>query len=230
MFIVVPSGAFALYKIVNYFSGDNAVTSSGNVKSKSGYTSEMKYPKLMDAVLSGEASGYNDHNYYNPSLRGYVQGKWGNKYSLLTKNLVDYTISEILSFQSNSRNTSAGQLWAVGRYQIIPTTLRATYPSAGLKLTDKFSPSNQDKLGMALLRKRPKTWSYLTKKTNDTATSLNAAALDLAMEWSSIGVPYSLLGHWKVNVAKNESYYKPQDRATTPTEKIQNALKESRNA
>ncbi len=233
MYIVVPSGAFALYKIVNYFSGEDATTSSGGVTTSSGYTKEMKYPALMDAILKGESVGYNDHNYYNPSLRGYVQGKWGNKYSLLTKNLSEYTIGEIMAFQKNSRSTSAGQLWATGRYQIIPSTLLGIYKDAGLKLTDKFSPSNQDKLGMALLRKRPDAWKYLTKKVSDTDTNLLSAAKGIAMEWSSVGVPYDMRGHFK-NVVKNESYYARYggggDVASTPTEKVQKALKEGRKA
>jgi hypothetical protein len=220
--LLAVGGAYSLYKIVTYFSSDD-------IDNKSGYTSEMKYPVLMNAILKGESSGYNDHNYYSPSLNGYVEGKWGRKYGSFTKNLSDYTIGEIIGFQNRSRSGGSGQLWAVGRYQIIPTTLNGSYAIAGLRLTDKFSPENQDKIGMALLKQRPKAWSYLTKRVNDTQENLNSAALDMAMSWSSVGVPYALRGHWGVPVSKNESYYKPYDRASTDTTLVQNALKKSRN-
>lgn len=219
--IVAIGGAYSLYKIVTYFSGDDV--------GELGFTKEMKYPELMSVILKGESKGYNDHNYYKGgNLQGYVQGQYGNKYGALARNLSDYTLEEIMEFQKNSRSSGYGQLWAVGKYQMIPTTFAATRISAGLKLTDKFSPVNQDKMGMALLKNRPNTWKYITKQVSDSENTLNAAALDLAKEWSSIGVPYAMNGHWGSAVAKNESYYKPYDRASTKTEDIQNALKKSR--
>ena len=81
---------------------------------------------------------------------------------------------------------------------------------------------------MALLKNRPNTWKYITKQVSDTSANLNAAALDLAKEWSSIGVPYALTGHWGVAVDKNESYYKPYDRASSDTEDVQKQLKSAR--
>jgi|694.fasta_scaffold25981_3 hypothetical protein len=226
MYVVVPVGAISLYKIVNYFSGGG--TSDKSVSKATGYTKYMKYPELMNAILKGESNSYNDHNYYNPNLQGYVQGRWGRKYPAFTKNLSDYTIGEIIAFQNQSRSGGAGQLWAVGKYQIIPSTLKGSYAVSGLKLSDKFSPENQDKIGMALLKLRPKAWNYLTKKVGDTQDNLNSAALDIAMSWSSVGVPYALKGFWGVPVTKNESYYKPYDRATTDTTSIQKYLRTSR--
>ena len=188
----------------------------------------MKYPELMASILKGESHTYNDHNYYNPSLGGYSEGQWGRKYGALTKNLSEYTIGEIQAFQRNSRSTSAGQLWAVGKYQMIPTTFASMIQKAGLKSTDVFSPSNQDKMGMQLLKNRANAWKYITKQVSDTSANLNAAALDLAKEWSSVGVPYALTGHWGVPVGVNESFYKPNDRATTKTEDVQKQLKSAR--
>jgi len=227
VYILAVGGVYALYKIVTYFSGEDVDTDSG-------YTKEMKYPKLMDKILTNESITYNDHNYYKGgTLVGYVQGSFGYKYGGLAKNLSDYTLGEVMDFQKNSRASSYGQLWATGRYQIIPTTLSGTYQSAGLKLTDKYNATNQDKLGMALLKKRPNAWKYLTKQVEDTNKNLLAAAKDIAMEWSSVGVPYDMQGHYKP-IKKNESYYARYggggDVAKTPTETIQKLLKEARNS
>jgi hypothetical protein len=226
LYLLAAGGIYSLYKIVTYFSGDDLGTS--------GYTKEMKYPDLMDKILLNESGTYNDHNYYkNGNLVGYVQGRFGTKYGALTKNLSDYTLGEVMGFQKNARSSSYGQLWATGRYQIIPTTLAGTYGAAGLKLNDKYSHSNQDKLAMALLKGRTDAWNYLTKKVSDTTANLNAAAKAIAMEWSSVGVPYDMQGFYKW-VKKNESYYARYggggDVANTRTEDIQKALKKARNS
>lgn len=221
LYLVAIGGAYSLYKIVTYFSGDDI----GDL----GFTKEMKYPELMSVILKGESGGYNDHNYYKgSSLGGYVQGRYGNKYGALAKNLSDYTIGEIIGFQQNQRSSGYGQLWAVGKYQMIPTTFAATRITAGLKLTDKFSPENQDKMGMALLKNRPNAWAYITKAKADSTENLQAAAFDIAREWSSVGMPYARTGFHNVSVVKNESFYKPYDTASTKTEDIQAALKKSR--
>lgn len=227
VYVLAVAGTYALYKMVKYFSGEDIDTNTG-------YTTEMKYPKLMDKILTNESVTYNDHNYYKGgTLMGYVQGQFGNKYGALTKNLSDYTIGEVMNLQKNSRASSYGQLWATGRYQTIPITLAGTYQSAGLKSTDLFNATNQDKIGMALLKKRPYAWKYITKQVPDTNANLLAAAKDIAMEWSSVGVPYPMQGHYKY-LNKNESYYSRVggggDVAKTPTETIQKLLKEARNS
>lgn len=230
MWVAVPIGTYSLYKIVSFFSKQGGTGVNTKVV-EGGYTKKMKYPTLMDTILKGESHSYNDHNYYKGgSLNGYVQGKYGRKYGALLKNLSDYTIGEIMAWQANSRSSDYGQLWAVGRYQIIPVTLKGAVAKAGLKSTDKFSPENQDKLGMALLQGRPNAWKYISKQVPDTAANLQAAAFDLAREWSSVGMPFATTGFWRVPVGVNESYYKPNDRATTKTEDIQKALKKSRTA
>lgn len=230
--VLAVGGVFALYKIVKYFSGQDikpVKDEEGNKSNISGFTKEMKYPKLMSEILKGESGGYNDHNYYKgSSLGGFVEGKYGKKYGALTKNLTDYTLGQVIQFQNNSRSSGYGQLWAVGRYQIIPTTLTGTYKSAGLKLTDKFSAANQDKLAMALLKGRPKLWKYLTKQVDDSMSNRNSAALDVAKTWSSVGVPYPNVSFWGLPILKNDSFYAPKDKATTKTEKIQELLKVSR--
>ena len=72
---------------------------------------------------------------------------------------------------------------------------------------------------------------YLTGLVPDTQANLEKAALDIAMVWSSSGVPFNTLGRYQV-VNKNQSYYHKSsgggDRASVKTEKVQEALKASR--
>jgi hypothetical protein len=222
MLIAAPVGAYSLYRIVDFFSGSGVKRAIAHGK----YSSAMKFPLLMDAILKGEAKGYNDHNYYTTSgLKGYVEGSWGQRYPLFTKPLSEYTLGEIMSFQS--KPTSQGRLWAIGQYQIITPTLADIYSKAGLKWTDKLNKVNQDKLGMQLIAKRPNLKKYLYGEVPDTDANLKRAAMDVAMEWSSVGVPYAVAGHWQ-NVAADQSYYHPKDRGTTSTASIQKALRLSR--
>lgn len=221
LWIAVPAGAFSLYKIVDFFSGSGVKRAISSGK----YSPNMQFPLLMDAVLKGEARTYDDHNWYRgQTLMGYLAGS-GNKYPLLKKPLSEYTLGEIITFQNKSK--AEGKLWAVGQYQIIPTTLAGIYQDAGVKWSDKFDKLTQDKLGMQLLKKRPNAKAYIYGQVPDTDANLKKAALDLAMEWSSIGVPYPVKGHWQ-SVTTDQSYYHPYDRGSTSTASIQKALRLSR--
>jgi hypothetical protein len=72
---------------------------------------------------------------------------------------------------------------------------------------------------------------YLTGLVPDTQANVEKAALDVAMTWSSSGVPYNTLGRYQL-VNKNQSYYHKSsgggDKASVKTEKVQEALKASR--
>ena len=93
--------------------------------------SNSSLKNFFDIALAGESKTYNDHNWYtNNGLKGFIEGRGKSPYSLLSKDLSKYTIGEIKSFQSNPRN-SVGQLWATGRYQIIPNTLEGSVKKSG---------------------------------------------------------------------------------------------------
>ena len=91
--------------------------------------------------------------------------------------------------------------------------------------------ANQDKIAVALLMERTNLKKYLTGLVADTQANLEKAALDVAMVWSSSGVPYNTLGRYQT-VNKNQSYYHKSsgggDKASVKTEKVQEALKASR--
>jgi muramidase (phage lysozyme) len=227
-YILAIGSSYLIYRL--FYKGDIAkiVTPKGPNK----YTPSQKYPALFDVILKGEAHGYNDLNYYKGnSLKSYIQGRYGSNYGGLTKPLSEYTIAQVMQFQSQPRSSANGQLWATGLYQVIPSTLKGIYQKAGLKSTDLYSPANQDKIAVALVMERSNLKKYLTGLVADTQANLEKAALDVAMVWSSSGVPYNTLGRYQT-VNKNQSYYHKSsgggDKASVKTEKVQEALKASR--
>lgn len=183
---------------------------------------------FFSVVLAGESKTYNDHNWYTSSgLKGFIEGRSSRPYSLLRKPLSEYTLGEIKAFQSRGRD-SAGQLWATGRYQIIPSTLLGMQRITGLPDSAVYNQVNQDKMALALLNNNSSIKSYLSGSAEDSATSLQKAAIGVAKIWSSVGVPYDMQGHhnW---VTKGQSYYHRSsgggDKASVSSETIQNALK-----
>lgn len=177
---------------------------------------------FFDSALKGESKTYNDHNWYvGGKLKGYIEGQNSSKYPLLKKNVSDSTIGEVKNFQSRQRD-GEGQLWAIGRYQIIPTTLKGVQKTLGLSDDTKFNSSVQDQMGYALMNQRNNLKNYLSGVSADTKENRQNASLDMAKIWSSIGVPYSVNGR-----AYNQSYYS-SDRASVGTELIQEKLQELR--
>jgi hypothetical protein len=180
---------------------------------------------LFSVILAGESQTYNDHNWYvGNKLKGYIQGVSTNRYSLLSKPLSEYTIGEVQKFQDHARD-NVGQLWATGRYQIIPSTLDGLVTSLGLSKNDKYDQATQDKMGYQLLVERPAIKNYIQATNEDNKENLEKAALEVAKIWSSVGVPYATTGKYG-RIEKNQSYYSGGgDRASEPTEKVQDSLR-----
>ena len=177
---------------------------------------------FFDSALKGESKTYNDHNWYVGSkLKGYIEGQNSNKYPLLKKNVSDSTIGEVKEFQAKQR-IGDGQLWAIGRYQIIPTTLKGVQKTLGLSDSTKFNQTVQDQMGYALMIQRTNLKNYLLGVSADSKENRQQASLDMSKIWSSIGVPYAINGR-----AYNQSYYS-SDRASVNTELIQDKLQELR--
>jgi hypothetical protein len=186
--------------------------------------------QFFDSALKGESVTYNDHNWYNNSgFNSYVQGRNSKRYPLLKKDLSQYTIGEVINFQSNPRNSN-GQLWATGRYQIIPVTLKGVVSRLNIPYSKKYDQKTQDEIGLGLLLGRTNAKKYLTQQVEDNKANLEKASLDVAKEWSSVGVPYDMQGS-KQYIKKNQSYYYGGgDKASIKTEVVQQALKNLRKA
>ena len=83
---------------------------------------------------------------------------------------------------------------AVGKYQIIPSTMEGFIKylrSQGIDTSKrKFDASIQNMFGpYSINKKRAKVGRFLT---GDTSVSLDTAQLELAAEYASIGVPYDM--------------------------------------
>ena len=181
-----------------------------------GFSFVAKYPRLYALVTKGESKTYNDYNFYNVSgLKGNIDGK-GSKYPLLNRPLSTYTVGQVKRMQAEARYGANGQLFATGRYQIIPSTLIYLQKFTGISDSALYNKITQDKLANALIATKASVNNYLTGKVADTDANLRAAALGVAQIWSSVGKP-----------SDNTSYY-PNDRATTSTIDVQKILKSYR--
>lgn len=107
----------------------------------------------------------------------YNRGKAGDT-SVPQIDITKLTIGQIMQMQAS------GKMFAVGKYQMIPVTLKEAINNKkiGLKESDVFSPQNQEKLFMYLLYKRPSLMSYIEGKSDD----IDAAVNDLAKEFASL--------------------------------------------
>jgi muramidase (phage lysozyme) len=120
------------------------------------------------------------------------------------------------------------QLFAVGRYQLIPSTLAGAVKQLGLSADTVFSPALQDKIFSEFLvgAKRPKIAAYLSGKTDDVA----GAALAAAQEWASIGTPKGMKNaHGQVSDGTT-SYYAGigGNKASISADEIMGALQAAR--
>lgn len=119
------------------------------------------------------AKGEGDWNSVN---RGRAGDTPGGIRSITGKDFSQMTVGEVISLQRY-------RVYAVGRYQFIPVTLRQAVDWAGVEYTDLFTPHTQDRLFAALLEhKRPAVGQYLRG-----GGSLQRALDALAQEWASVG-------------------------------------------
>ncbi|HRD41701.1 MAG TPA: hypothetical protein PLI52_02910 [Prochlorococcaceae cyanobacterium AMR_MDS_5431] len=156
---------------------------------------------LIGYVESHGSGGYNSANAGYPGDLG--------KNGLIRfsgRDCSKVTIGEVKNWQRQ------GLIFAVGRYQMIPRTFKAAQLWAGLGDHDYFSPENQDKMLLAIIKhKRPSVLAYIKGSGN-----LNRAINDLAMEWA--GLP-TLNGY---------SYYSGGNKAHTSVNAVVQALQTSR--
>ena len=201
------SGGGLLGGIKRFFGyGDNKDESSNDKKSKEQLNAEKANAELLSFISKGEG-GYNSMN--QGTSGGSIVGSTHNASSILGKNLTEMTVGEVMEHQGS------GKLFAAGRYQIIPSTMKMAVARAGVSPDDQFNQSTQDKLGLALIYngQRPRLSSYLKKENND----LHGAMEDLAMEWASAPHPDT-----------GRSFYPPANKSSHTVEEVKSALMSAR--
>lgn len=143
------------------------------------------------------AKGEGDWDSVNRGRAGDTPG--GIK-SITGKSLSDYTVGEVQALQRTS-------LFAVGRYQFIPSTLAFAVERAGVKASEQFTPEVQDRLLRALIYyKRPEIGGYLRGDHDNLELALD----ELAKEWASIAAAngssyYAGQGGNGVHVTRDEA-------------------------
>lgn len=151
-----------------------------------GLNMEALWAKVAPLIASGESMGGN----YDAQ-----NGVPGN----ITKGLSQMTIGQVHSLATSiGRSDGNGpKTGAAGKYQFIPPTLLAAMKKAGLKLTDQFSPANQEKMGRALFDMRVK---------NGVKNGVTGILDQLAMEWASLPSPTKGGASWWGGVAGNKAH------------------------
>jgi hypothetical protein len=149
---------------------------------------------------------------------GYDAFNRGSADSSGAMNLSRLSIGEILSRQSLPKDDPQ-RLFAVGKYQLIPSTLRDAVQKLALDQSTRFTARTQENLfrNYLIAIKRPKVKDYIVGKADDIAT----AQVALAMEFASIARPDTGKSHYGGSNA---------NLARITAEQTAKALQEERNA
>ena len=114
---------------------------------------------LLDAIAKGESAGqggYDAMNQGTVGTAGKVTGS-GNSEKIIGKKLTDMTIGEIMDRAAKpsdnaQKRKAEGLIFAAGKYQIVPKTLKGLVDAGIASRDEKFSPEVQDRLGMELIK------------------------------------------------------------------------------
>jgi hypothetical protein len=126
----------------------------------------------LEELKAEIARGEGDYASYNRGVAGDTPA--GNR-SIDIQNL---TVGQVMELQSQRK------LFAVGKYQFIPGTLREAVAYTGIDTSRKFDASTQEQLFPYLISdaKRPKLAGYISGRHDNVDAALN----DLAAEFASI--------------------------------------------
>lgn len=181
------------------FNAGQKVKNLTTTEDKKGSKTSTTSPTIDVVIARGEG-------HYNSFNRGYAGDSTGQKL-----NLTAMTIGEIMQRQSlSTRNTN--RLFAVGKYQIIPDTMKGAVNALGLRRDQLFTPALQEKIFQQYLvgSKRPSIKAFVQGKG-----SIESALLALAQEFASVA-----------DFRTGKSFYagKGNNKASISAEKMRNAL------
>lgn len=167
----LPDGVVdGLGKVASVIPGVGTITTVGKAIAQVG-----KQSSVAGLIHWGESRrrGYNDYN------RGSDKWSASNKQNI---DLAQMTVGQIMAAQALPRG-SANRLFAVGKYQAIPDTLKGAVSTLGISLNEKFTPELQEKIFSEYLaaRKRPQIEKYIKG-----GGSIEKASHAVAQEWASI--------------------------------------------
>jgi muramidase (phage lysozyme) len=129
--------------------------------------------------------------------------------------LTELTIDDIRKYQKIKDPDNPNRLFAVGKYQLIPTTFDMVVKGLGLPKNTIFNEETQEKMGRYLLfQKRPALGAYIKGESNDETTAL----LEASKEWASLPSPKT-----------GNSYYGKGNKAQHTLKETKIALNKARN-
>jgi hypothetical protein len=180
--------------------------------------------KISKAIAEGESAKGN----YNAANKGTkVNPKTGKKEIVGIKpgsiNIEDMTIEEIMRRQAIKWGApnEDDKLFAVGKYQMIPETLKTAVETLNIDTKQKFTGKVQEDLFERYLisAKRPAIANYLNSPVDD-PNLLYAALKSLSLEWASIADPDIPGG--------KTSHYGDGNKASISVEKMTELLRSDR--
>lgn len=134
----------------------------------------------VSSIIQGGESGAAGYNAYNRGTQGNrILGPNG------PRSLVNMTLAQIMANQKRPKSDPQ-TLFAVGKYQMIPTTLKEGVQALNLDPSTKFDSTTQEYLFSDFLlgKKRPAIRAYIQG-----TGSAQAAQIAGAQEWASIADP-----------------------------------------
>ena len=158
-------------------AGDAINRTASNVKEKAVNFKDRVIGGAKKVIASGESMAFGKSPY---DVANYQDARAKSGYSLYKGTLQDKTIAQVMQLQAS------GQVFAAGKYQIIPDTMKMLVKNLGIDVNQKFDAQMQEKLGTALMTKaknRGEIEHYVK-----TGKGKDKAALAFAQEWASIPV------------------------------------------
>lgn len=118
---------------------------------------------LLDLIASKESTSYGGYDAMNTggAAGGTVAYGSANSVNALGRGLSTMSVQEVMDLQAR------GKVHAAGRYQIIGSTLKGLINNGVAKPNDRFDANTQDKLAVALARRRIASRNALTGLRNE---------------------------------------------------------------
>ena len=147
------------------------------------------------AMYESGKGGYNAYNRGtsgNATIGAVMGGSKGEVYmDTMTGEPMDFSKMTIEEFYKRSKMPFPNTIFTVGKYQVIPSTMREAVASIGLDPKTTFLDEGTQELiynKWLVGGKRINVQKYLAGQSEN----INLAVLDLAMEFASVGVPYDI--------------------------------------
>lgn len=177
----------------------------------------------LTGLIAGAESGRAGYNAYNRGTRGNrIIGPNG------PVDLENMTIGE-LTRRQNLPHGHQDRIFAAGKYQVIPETMREAVQNLGLSPDQKFDRATQDRIlrDYLLGNKRPAVDAYITGRSNNRDAAVNGLAREFASFQNTRGRGYYGSGnHASVTPERSlealnharETYRKAIESGKTPQE------------